>query len=807
MSRVGSIPTRTLRPIAAVLGILVGALLAIWMVVTAVPGLRGTSGEPSAGESTGETFLEPDETPEFARIRGRVLLEALVDGVVDSASPLAPPASGTCRAIAWRSGQKLAAPVTCADDGSFEISVPGQPEGTVAIEMSVPGRLRAVLESPAPPGGLMQLPTVALGLAARISGHVVDVRGQAVAGVTIEAMPAPNLGEPEPWRATTDSSGAFVLDTVPPGQINLRARKSGYAATVIEAVAPEEGVVVLIEGLRAITGEVIGPPELLARTRVRLEGSSIWPPIETSVGDGGRFEFKSIPDGVYALDAAALASRPGETEYASIPLENVLAGTHVTLAMIAAKRVPVRVVNPDGETVPEARVTLSYGSIGLLPRVDRTAADGRIALGPVVPGPYVIRADADAYLPAEPLGVDVRGDEEVPEQVLMLVQPAMIAGRVVDEDDRGVAGARVMVDSEALYSAGASSSRAATFSALMAGGSLGVTQGGVPPVPLYGDTSVDAMGIARAAGQGSAIETDEDGRFALRLLLPGTYKLRAIHGAYADSASRVFDLQPGQQREGVILKLREGVPLRGRVRDTNGRPLARVRVELADGTGLYTDDTGSFDAGRRRGPQRVVLRASGMIPLAVELTLQEGRPQPELQLELVEADGALSGRVNDGNDRPITDVRITLDPRGELSPTAVMWTDERGLFSFDGLAPGRAELLLDHPDYAPGRRAVSVRGREHDDFIELQLLEGWSLQIDVRAARTREAIAGARVELAGRVLSTDETGVVQLSGLAVPEVVVEASADGFVGRRVRVVRPSDGANSPVALHVELEDGA
>lgn len=808
LSRIGPVSTRALRPIAAALGILFGIVLAVWMVISTVPALRGTVVD--TGE-TGDGVVLPDDTPALTRIRGRVLLEAVAEGEAlrtDPNGPLSAPAPGTCRAIAWRDGRKLAAPVSCDAEGRFEVEVPGQPEGQVAVEMLVPGRLRAVLESPAPPGGVMQLATVALGLAATISGHVVDTRGQGVAGVEIAAMPAPNLNEPEPWRVTTDSSGAFVLDTVPPGQINLRARKLGYAESVMEAVAPEDGVVILLEGLRALTGEVIGPPELLARTRVRLEGSSIWPPIERAVDADGQFRFDEIPDGVYALDAAALAVSPGDIEYASIPLENVLAGTHVTLALIAARRVPVRVVNPEGVDVAGARVTLSYGSIGLLPRVDQTAADGRISLGPVVPGPYVIRADADDYLPAEPLGVDVRGDEDVAEQVLTLVQPAAISGRVIDESERGVANARVIVDSEALYSSGASSSRAATFTALMAAGSLGVTQGGVPPIPLFGNAVVDAVGVAEAAAStgAGAIETDADGAFTLPLLMPGVYKLRAIHGAYADSETRVFDLQPGQRQGGVVLTLREGVPLRGRVRDTNGRPIAHVRVELDDGTTLYTDSTGSFDAGRRRGAQRIVLRARGMIPQELELELQEDVEIPELELELAPADGALSGRVNDSNDRPITDVRVTLDPRGELAPTSVLWTDERGLFAFSGLAPGRAELALDHPDFAPAGKSVTVRSRGDDDFIELVLVAGWSLVVDVRAARTRDAIPGAAVEAAGRVLSTDDDGLARLSALAVDDVDIVVSADGYAPRRLAAERPPPGARAVVELRVELEDG-
>src|SRR4029079_161002 len=97
-------------------------------------------------------------------------------------------------------------------------------------------------------------------------------------------------------------------------------------------------------------------------------------------------------------------SEPGGQEWASIPLENVTPDLRIDLALVPAYRVPVRVVDPGGSPVEGARVILGYGSLGMLQKVAQTDAQGRVKIGPVVPGPYVVQADADGFLP--PAAVD-----------------------------------------------------------------------------------------------------------------------------------------------------------------------------------------------------------------------------------------------------------------------------------------------------------------------------------------------------------------------------------------------------------------
>ncbi len=749
----------------------------------------------------GERVTPIAVAPALRQVLGRVLLEGLVSGTgpegqdgKDSqgdAGPLTAPPPGTCVARAWRN-EKLLAEARCADDGSFALGLAERE--AVTVEMLVPGRLRAVLTTPATTSDV-QLPTVALGVASSLRGEVIDRQGRAVAGAEVAALPLPNLGEPEPWRATSDPGGRFVLDTLPEGPIRLRVTKAGHALTITDAYAPESEVVVVLDEMLGLQGAVIGEPAIARRAKVRLEGSSLWPPLIQPVAADGSFSFAELVDGVYGLVATVEAAAPGEQEYASIPLENLGAGTEVGLALALAYRIPVRVISPDGSPVAGARVTVGYASVGMLQQVGETGPEGQVAIGPIVPGPYVVSADADGYLPSESVQVDL-GATPLPTQTLTLLRPGRIAGRVIDEHGAPVAAASIAVDSEQLYSLGEGQARAGTFTALLRGGSLGVTAGAVPPIPLLG-------GLAGASEEtGLAAQSDERGEFALELLMPGTYRLRAVHGLHAASAVAVVTLTPGQTREGVVLTLGRGVHVTGRIFDGNRRPLAGVRVELSDGSEVLTDAYGVFDAGYRRGRERLVLRGVGLIPEVVELDLR--REDVAIERLMQPAEGELTGRVRGGNDRPIAGVRVTWTPTDGLTATQVGWTDERGLFEFSQLAPGTGLIELDHPDYAPGQRSLKVARVPGAAPVELSLAAGWSLALSVRARGSGDPIAGARVEVDDRLWSTDDAGEAEVRRLAGERVRVWVRAGGWVAQGEVIERPEGGA---ATLVFELDEAA
>lgn len=678
------------------------------------------------------------------------------------------PPDGSCRVRAWQAGVAVAAPSSCDASGAFELQLFAGTTGRVAFDLEVPGYLRAVVESDVPATGIGRLPTVALGPAQTVSGIVTDSRGVVIPDLEITARPVPDLGEPEPWRTRSDAEGRFVFDTVPPGPVVLRVDAPAFAPTVLEVIATELDVQLVVDRLYELGGEVMGPPEVLARTRVRVEGSAVWPAREVGVDDKG-FRFAAIPEGTYALVAFAAASKPGEPEFASIPLEDVAPDDHVTLALVPAHRVTVRVVDPDDKPIVGARVTLGASHLGLLQHHALTNGDGVAAVGPVPNGGYVVHADADGFLPAA--GVEVTVVDAAPEQVeLQLRKPGSIRGIVIDEDDRRIADASIEIESDAGFSVGESTSRRTVFDrSVIAAGSLGVTSGEVPAVP---DVAPDRLTEVAAR---HAVVSDADGAFFIEGLVPGRYSLRATHGRFAASEVEVVRVAASATIEGVRLRVRRGHALTGRLLDGNGRPLADAWVELDDGTVFGTDDRGVFDAGLRR--DTVVLVARGHGKVAQRRSIAMGGRARDVEITLEDAEAIVRGHVVDDNHRPLAGVRVTMRPDSSLQPSELAWTDERGEFELAGLAPGTVSLSFDDAAHAPRTVDVEAVSRAAARQIEVVMTRGWTLVVDVRDRETGVAIVGARVTVGGRRVTTDRGGFAEFDALADDEVDIEVRSD------------------------------
>lgn len=704
---------------------------------------------------------------------------------------LSPPSAGTCRIVAWQNGTQVGDPVSCDAHGEFEIALHPGISGVVAFELEVPGRLRAVVETDVPAGSLGRLPPVALGLGQPLTGLVTDAREQPLADVVVEARPVPDLAEPEPWRTKTDASGRFAFDTLPPGPVSIRCAPQGFAPSVVDVIVPQADVLVVLDAMMVLVGEVVGPPDVLARTVVRVEGSGIWPAREAALHEGA-FEMEEVPDGVYGIEAVAAATKAGEDEFASIPLENVAPDQHVTLALAQAYRVPVLVVDVHGDPIPDARVTLGNAHIGLLQRVAKTGPDGRTSIGPVVSGPYVVRADADGMLAGDPAAVAVENATPA-EVVLKLARPARIAGIVVDEEDRPVEGAIVEVGGEVPYSAGEGSSRARVFDrTLTAGGSLGVTAGPVPDIPDFAPN--------RAPDTAGVLTSDADGRFALADLAPGPYRLQASHGRFAMSDAVLVTVKAGGGSYEVKLRLRHGERVTGRVLDGNRRPVAGASVEAGDGSVVWTDARGVFDAGLRRGELVLVARADGLVATRTEI--QVGARPVDVEIVMAAAEGVVSGHVVDDNLRPLSNARITLRTDDGVTPTELAWTNERGEFAFASLPLGAVEIEIDAAQHAARTMKARAVAPGTEVPLEIVMVAGWSLTVDVRDRDTNDAIAGAAVVCDGVFARTNARGLASFDAIAPDEIACEIEKEGW-GRRDRTARR---AGDRVEMIVELAEG-
>ncbi len=706
--------------------------------------------------------------PPSAEVEGRLLLEGPLPEDQPFDDPSLTPATD-CAVQVWAEGNRVAEPARCGPEGRFVASLHAGVSGRVSVEIEAPGRLRAVVTVDLPEDGRGVLPDVAVGVGQSIRGQVVGLRGTPVGGVIVEARPIPDLGEAEPWRRRTAEDGTFALDTLPPGPVALRCAPEGFAPTVVEAIAPQDDVLVRLGGLYDVRGRVLaaGTSAEVAAASVRLQGSGVWPARVVEVEPDGAFTVPAVPDGVYALEAV-VGDDPGEPSFASLPLEGVEPDLEVTLALTPAYWVPVLVEDPDGAPVASARVTLMNAQVGVLGRAVTTGEDGTAWVGPVVPGPYIARADGDGMLASAPAAVQVEGGptEQV---VLRLERPGRLVVSVVDPSGAAVPDAQVRLRTDAVYSVGEAQTRAATFArSVEAVGTLGVMTGPVPPIPLGNDD--DTAAWRRTSGAGMA---------AFEGLVPGAYTVVATHPQYATSGERTATVKAGDRVELTVM-LREGQPLTGRVRDGNDRPIEGAQIRVNDVLLARTDARGVYDTGPHAGSVRVSVRALGYA--SQTRTVRVGEEPVDLEWTLDDADGVLEGQVVGGNDRPVQNARVTVHPKGGSSMTS--WTDAKGAFAFEGLARGRAEVMVEHADYVAASSPVTV---DDDASLTITLEEGWSTTVVVRWKGTLEPVIDARVRGGGLDASIGESGDVVLSGLARDSVRIEVSAAGApsTGRAIR----------------------
>lgn len=745
-----------------------GFLVLSWVIVGALfLALRPSSTPPEDSTQTAQVVGTEEQAPSMPAtvVSGELLLEI---------GPEAVAPADVCTAGLWW-GTSRVATVECGEGGAFRFeldsrSVPAS--ARLNLELERPGRLRGFIEVAIGQGTTTDVGRIALGEGFVVSGEVIDGQGRPVAGVVVDARPNPDLGEPLPWSRTTDGDGRFAFDTLPLGPITLRVADPRFAPSVVEAISPEDRVVIVVRPLEDLEGKVFATREVLDEAIVRIEGSSVWPPLELPMGESrdGSFIFEELPDGVYAIEVTAKGK-------ASVPLENVTPDMRVDLALIDAYEVPVRVVDAEGEPVPAARVTLSYASVAMLKKSAETDEQGAARVGPVVPGPYVVRADADGYLPSRVEEVLVEGELAEPVQ-LVLQRAGALAGVVVDENGEPVPRAIVEIRTEVEFTAGEADARAALFARAAApragAGSLGVTTGPVPDIP--GLDEPDEVGDR-------GLLTDENGRFEVEGLFPGAYSLVAYHGGHASSAPVDVQLRSGEARDGLVLTLREGQRLTGRVRDTRDFPVEGARVSVDRSSFVFTDRQGLFDAGHFRGTVEITVRAQGLAPLRTSVTLRN-RPK-DVELTLLDADSSLEGRVRDGNDRPIDGVVVQLELDDRLSPMRFGETDSQGVFAFENLPAGGATLSLEHRDYSPLERAVRIRGATGP--IELVMNEGWVVELMAVDADTGEAIGNARVKSGIITARMGRDGTVMLDGL--PDIAtLTVSAPGYASERRTVSR-------------------
>ncbi len=519
------------------------------------------------------------------------------------------------------------------------------------------------------------------------------------------------------------------------------------------------------------------------------------------------------PDGSYRMrqrDPSVVETWISASGYVPMKLRldlQRLEGSEIPrVELVPASERMVRIVDPRGDALEAASVRIAEWARrvrherpwGFLETADWAGTlrlgDGRFRLELLRPDhSYRLRvtcagfAERSITLPPSAPGGPAPG-----EAVITLQRGLEVFGRVLDAEDRPLAGARVILiagdprgpfagefstfakGQEALADADGrfaiAELAAGTFSLLVdADGFLSAITTGIevrprpepidlgsvrlePAAVLRGQVT-DAAGAglegvklaATAAGQpGESATTDQEGHFALDIVPGEAVDLTITKSGYLERTDRGIDPPAGEPRQIV---LESAASLRGQMADSRGLSLWRgIAVSLSRDDGgetdtAWTDAEGRFEF-RDQQPGQARLRV-GAEELAVEL---EAGVANQAVLFQIPTTAELRGRVLDPEEAALRGAGTTLTSlgadtsklleRGHVASAATSGDD--GRFLIRALAGGRYRLRLEHPDFAPA-----------EELIELE--DGGEKTVEVSFQRRRSAarISGRVVDASG----------------------------------------------------------
>ncbi|MDX1996601.1 MAG: carboxypeptidase regulatory-like domain-containing protein [Thermoanaerobaculia bacterium] len=634
-------------------------------------------------------------------------------------------------------------------DGEFTIAdLP--PGGTVTLTLQHPGFVRQDVPGVRVPRA--EELVVELVPASRVTGRVIERGGGGIEGAQV-ASPESR------WEgATTDATGAFTLEGLAPGTIQLLATAAGFLeppAKTIEIVAGEviPEVVFELDRGAVVTGRVTGPDGgPLEDAFVYLRDTTGFGNEFTRTDAEGSYRLSGVPPGERRLAAGSqglidairtITVRPGDNRL-DFRLER---GLHVR----------GRVLGPEGQAVDQGEVAATEEPGGSLQERGPIRPDGSFEITNLKPGRYRLRADSLDYAPGEsPEPIQV-GPQSVEGVVVTLRRGARLVGTV----------------------------KGLSFDEL---NELQIVA-----------TSLD--GTQYAPGQ-----LDFRGGFEVKNVTPGAWTVIASVGNRQTMAQ--VDVEAGAAETRVELEFGGGYTLTGRVL-RGGRPVPNAGIlvstsqELAGGFAT-TDHAGQFSVPDLAPGEYQVAVATNWNGFAHSETVALDGDR-DITLEIVGS--TVAGRVIDSDGEALPNVRVNL--RGEDAGAFGGWgseqrSDEAGLFRFPDVAPGRYRLSGQKDGYAQGEAAVEVT--VGDAEAELRLAPAPGLVLEVRTLRgllpNGASVAVAAVDGQGRVAyrgsgEADERGRVRLASLPLGSWTLWLSCHGYAQTRLTVSHP--GPAVPVVL--------
>lgn len=474
-----------------------------------------------------------------------------------------------------------------------------------------------------------------------------------------------------PIEGLSDSSGNAHFAQLPWGRYFVQAEHDGqvgFAGASPDAGRPVWNLDIVLKPAASIVGHVVntegGPVAAAELSLVDVMANNLKTQTATS-GEDGRFEFTSVPLGLYNLEALAAGYAPALVEKVGI------GGSDVKLVMTQGGRITGIVRQATNRTpAPDVAVRVVADAFRDLELKASSDPKGEFVLDHVPAGVLLLSSGASslAFAPPETM-VKVAADESAHVE-LLVDSGASISGRVYDSTtDEPVAGALVQA-----------------------------TPGGNRTYRWLSKL------------------TDADGRYEIGGLTPGPIdvslaRLPRLYGTSVSGAMEQVDLQPGETIEGIDFTVSSGQKLCGVVVNEKDEPVAGAAVSLGDpNSGLGFEDTISETDGAfcfinvalpSEGSDAPVLEANYRGARSEPLAVNDTAATVRLKL-LTVAKGVIAGVVVDGNGQPVL---ASLGLRHPYIDTKfdrrLLRTDPDGYFLFQDLSAGDFEIWAT-PDNASG---------------------------------------------------------------------------------------------------------
>lgn len=641
--------------------------------------------------------------------------------------------------------------------------------------------------------------------------QVLDDDGAALVGALLS-----DADSGHPLASTGDDGLAAVPVRGGGRQVGVETSDGRDASGRVVPAPPEEGPQSFsLPGLHSIAGRVVD-----AETREAIDGAVVWPESRgwqaVAVDRAGGFVL-SGPLGSRMRIATRATGYLAPRSWVAELVDDGRPGP--TLALSPAAGIAGRVVDPAGNGIPEARVSVelkppSSGMMviriggGDMPLASTVTDErGRFRLTPVDPdNAYLVQVEAEGYADGR---VEVAGLEprRVKDDVRIELAPGVSAvGRVTDEDGAALSDATVTLTA-----------------APEAGGSGGMHRRMI----MAGGGDED----------GPQAITGDDGSFRFDGLQAGTFDLEARRSGYAPAKARGLIVDEGDEPTDLgAVEMQIGARVEGVVLDLDGYPVegANVTAAPAQGGGMammmglpgaggepdaVTGADGWFAVEDLEPgtPVNVTVHRTGFVkrtengvdvPLAEPLTIK------------LDPSSEVSGIVLDSEGEPIPRASVTLTRTMtgggggrmiSLQMQEESSADDDGRFRFEDVEPGKISLSASATGWQEANRdGIEVPKGEDVTGIELPLQPGAILVGRVTAPDGRGAVGASVREVGGdgrpfgmpQGAPTDGEGYYRLEGLAPEALSIEVTHESYV-RTVKDIDAEPGINH---LDFEFEGG-